>query len=137
MESLVFHDYASTDPLDFYYILGNAAPGSSSDVILRIGNTSDTYQAEDVKVSIKKQYSWQSLWLSVDGDAFFASIEIGDIPPDSLSPPFWLRRVTASSDGDGTRFAILDAKPSAWTTSAATGTSDNVGLSTPDNPPSE
>ena len=134
MESLVFYDYLSADPITSLTI-GLVAPRSSDDTTLRIGNDSDTYQAEDVIVSVVDNGDGDQLWLSLDGDNFAASVLIGDIPPNSVSGPFWLRRVTPSTQADDTCTAELSALSAAWTYAADTGTSDNVPLATPDNPP--
>lgn len=136
MESLVFYDYVTTDPITAL-ALGVVAPRSSDDTVLRIGNTSDTYQAEDITVSVVSTGDDHQLWLSLDGDVFTASILVGDVPPNSLSGPFWLRRVTASTEPDGDCTAVIAAVPAAWTSTVDAGITENIPLATPDNPPDD
>lgn len=136
MESLVFYDYVTTDPITSLE-LGVVAPRSSDDTVLRIGNTSDTYQAEDIVVAVEGVGDDHQLWLSTDGDSFASSIVVGDVPPNSLSGPFWLRRVSASTEPDGDCSAVLSAVPTAWTSTADAGATESIALATPDNPPND
>lgn len=134
MDNLVFHDYTSGAGVTAVD-LGAVAPSSSDDTMLRVANTSTTFQAENVTVSLSGEHASQ-IWLSADGDSFAATLDLGDIPPDSISAPFWVRRVTPSS-GVGSCTASLTATPQSWKYTLDTSTSDNVALHTPDNPPDE
>lgn len=130
MESLAFYDPVTvTSPAAF--ALAAAAPGSSDDIQLRVLNTSELYQAEDVTVTVSGADSGE-LWLSLDGDVFTASIAVGDIPPGAACALFYLRRVTASTAGFGSRTAQLSAVPASWSNPADTSISDNVPLETGD-----
>lgn len=133
MENLTFRD-ADAEDVDTVY-LGPVGPSSSDDTILRLANTNATFQAQDVTVIVSGADADQ-LWLSLDGDYFAASIDLGDIPPDSSSGPFWVRRVTPST-ATGDCAATLTATPASWKYTLDTSTSDNVPLSTPDNPPDD
>lgn len=126
METLLFFDQdanAGTTALS----LGTVAPHSSDDTQLNVVNGSDLYQAQDVTVTVSGDDAIQ-LWLSLDGDTFTASINLGDIAPRSASPTFWLRRVT--SDDTGACTAALTATPAAWTDPIDTSTSTNIPLDT-------
>lgn len=136
METLVFYEYTTSDVLiglDF----GAVAPRSSADTMLRIGNPSDIYQAEDVIVTVADDADGGQLWISLDGDVFGTSIDLGDVPPNSVSGPFWLRRVTASTQADGECAATLRAYPTAWVYPIDNNASQNMPLNTPDNPPDD
>jgi hypothetical protein len=109
--------------------IGTVAPSSSDDTPLRLLNTSDQFQAEDVTVAATGTDAVQ-LWLSLDGDSFAASINIGDIPPSGTSDTFWLRRVTPSTSATGGRSAALSATPAAWTAPVDTSSTDNIPLDT-------
>ena len=126
MEALMFYSSTMTELTDLN--LGDAAPGSSADYALRIFNSSDLYQAEDVTVTVSGDDAIQ-LWLSVDDEVFSDTISVGDIAPGSASEIFWLRRVSASDDG-GVNNAILSAVPAAWTSPVDTTPSTNVPLET-------
>lgn len=136
MDSLRFYDYASADSIEVLEI-GKVAPRSSDDTTLRIGNLSETYQAEDVTVVVEDAGDGAQIWLSLDGDIFGATIAVGDIPPNSISGPFWMRRVTPSTQPDGAYGASLSASASSWTYAADTGASESLPLATPDNPPND
>lgn len=128
MNSLTFYD-VSTVSTPTTLTLDDAAPGSSDDTMLRVLNTSDLYQAEDVTVSLTGPDAIQ-LWLSTDGDTFTASIEVGDIAPGGTSATFWLRRVTPTTHSPGTCTAQLTATPTAWTSPVDTSGSTNIPLDT-------
>lgn len=127
MDSLRFYDVGNTATIDTTLAIGTVAPSSSDDTELRLQNTSDLYQAEDVTVTITGPDAVQ-LWLSADGDTFGPSINLGDIPPGGISPAFWLRRVTPSTSPVSTRTAALSAQPVGWTTYMDTSASDNVPI---------
>jgi hypothetical protein len=107
--------------------LSNVAPSSSADSGLWITNDSD-YRAEDVVVQVSGTNSNQ-LWLSLDGITFTPSIDVGDISPGGASIPFWLRRVTASTDALGGCSASIVATPASWTIPIDDSTSTNIPLS--------
>jgi hypothetical protein len=107
--------------------LGNVAPGSSDDSGVWITNDSD-YRAEDVTVTVSAVNDGDQLWLSLDGDSFSASIDVGDVAPGGASVPFWIRRVTASTDPIGGCSGTVVATPAAWTIPIDTSTSDNIPL---------
>lgn len=124
MDALSFYDVdnvALITTLD----LGEVAPSSSDDITLRVVNISDQHQADDVTVSTDAP----GLLLSVDGEVFTASIDVGGIVPKGTSAPFVLRRVTASTEHGGGS-ATLTATPAAWTGSFDQSTSDNIPLDT-------
>lgn len=128
METLAFYDVATvSNPTTLS--LGTAAPGSSDDILLRVSNLSDLYQAEDVTVEVAGTDSLQ-LWLSLDGDVFVTGIAVGDIPAGGSSQPFWLRRVTASDAAPGGYQAVLSATPTGWTHPVDTSASVNIALDT-------
>lgn len=105
-----------------------AAPSSSDDILLRIANTSDLYQAENVVVSCDGSQDGRDLWLSLDGADFSASIEVGDILPGGLSLAFTLRRVSPSDTGVGLKQCTLKATPAGWTNPIDTSSSDDIPL---------
>lgn len=129
------------DTLRFYVVetasvmtafdLGTVGPASSDDTRVRVQNTSDSYQAEDVTVSVAGTDAVQ-LWLSLDGDVFTPTVTLGDIAPGANSSTFWLRRVTPSSTAAGTCTAGLTATPAGWTSAADTSTSENTFITTED-----
>jgi hypothetical protein len=126
VESLVFYtyqDYQLLTQFDF----GPVAPRSSDDVQMQVINTSQSYQAADVIVNVDDGDDAAQLLLSLEGDTFGVSINVGTIPPGAGCVPFWLRRVTPS-DATGIGSASLLATPTAWTEPVDTSTSDNVGL---------
>jgi hypothetical protein len=107
--------------------IGTVGAGSSDDTILRIYNTSDAATAEDVTLSLDGDQQEQ-LYLSLDGDIFGTSIDLGDIPPSGFSPVFTLRRVTASVTVDGPCAADLVITPVGWSTTADQSISTNIAL---------
>lgn len=126
MDSLIFYtydDYTERTTLD----LGAVAASSSDDQTLQVINTSDSYQAQSVTVSVGGDNADQ-LFLSTDGDTFYPSITVGDISPGAGCPYFYLRRVTPSSAATGTFSATLNAAPAAWTGITDTATSTNIAL---------
>jgi YbbR domain-containing protein len=131
MEALAFFDvYANATTTGI--AIGNVTPSSSDDTQLRVYNTSDLYQAHEVTVTIDGPNDGQ-LYLSVDGDEFTASIDIGDIPPGAYSSTFTMRRVTNRMTQDQDYTATLVATPTAWTDPAGANASNNVPLDTSDN----
>lgn len=129
------------DTLRFYIVdtaavvttfdIGTVGPASSDDTRVRVQNTGDTYQAEDVIVSVAGPDAIQ-LWLSLDGDVFTPTVTLGDIAPGANSSTFWLRRVTPDGTAGGSYTADLIATPAGWTSAADTSTSDNVPITTED-----
>jgi len=130
METLAFY-LVETISMVTALDLGTVAPQSSDDTQLRVLNLSDLYQAKDVSVSLTGTDAVQ-LWLSVDGDTFADSVALGDIPPGATSATFWLRRVTASTDGPGGYAAALAAVPAGWSSPTDTSTTPNIPLDTKD-----
>ena len=133
MESLQFFEYAGAAVVDLLD-LGTVAPSSSDDSQYFVYNNSDVYQASDVTVTtttISGQVSDQ-LFLSLDGEAFATSIDLGQVPPNGSSLPFWLRRVTPSTADLGQQSAFLSALPGSWTAPVDTSADDDVALETPD-----
>lgn len=128
METLVF--FSATEATALSAVdLGAVAPRSSDDTALRVHNTSDLYQAQDVTVTVSGSDADQ-LWLSLDGDVYTASVDLGDIPPGAGSPVFWLRRVTAHDTPTGACAGQVAAAPAAWTSTVDTSTTANVPLDT-------
>lgn len=143
MNFLEFYVSTSAEPLG-NLSLGDCTPGSSDDFVLRVGNVSSDLQAQDVTVGIDADSTTQGdqLWLSLDGDVFTASVAIGDIPPGSISAPFFLRRITPSTFDNGGIwptgcFARVTASAADWIYPLDTSSSENVALATPDNPPDD
>lgn len=127
MSALVFYDIENAVQITALN-LGTVAPSSSDDTMLRLFNTDDNYQADNVTIAATGSDAIQ-LWLSTDGDVFTASITVGDIAPNGSSPPFWLRRVTPA-DAAPTGNAALAATPASWSTTLDSTTSNNVFLDT-------
>lgn len=106
--------------------LGTVGLASSDDTRLRIYNPSDTYQADDVVVSSENA---DMLLLSLDGDTFGPTAELGDLPPQGISDTFVMRRITASTANYGVLVtARLSAEPGAWVPPIDTSPSDNIPL---------
>lgn len=133
MDNLVFYDNddhsTEIDDLDY----GPVAPASSDDTSLFVFNDSDTYQANDVIVTLDGDDADQ-LWLSLDGEVFGTTVDVGDIPPNAGSAGFVLRRVTASTIATGACSAELIATPGSWSSPIDVSLSTNIGLDA-DNPP--
>src|SRR4051794_9825245 len=73
---------------------------SSGDLTLIVKNQSGLYTASDVTVTIEDTTvagARTQFLLSLDGISFTASLDLGDMPPNSVSTTFWLRRTTAST----------------------------------------
>lgn len=128
MDSLVFYTWTDFEPITATLNLGSIAARSSDDLMLQVVNGSDTYQARDVSVTVSGADA-QQLYLSLDGDDFAASIEVGSIAPGSGCTPFWLRRVTPSTF-TGAATATLSATPTEWTHPVDVTASTNVALGT-------
>lgn len=129
MDALTFYAVESASTITDLD-LATVAPASSDDTRLRVQNTSDTYQAEDVIVSVSGTDAIQ-IWLSTDGDSYSPGIALGDIPPGGSSLTFWLRRVTPSTAA-GDCSAVLTATPGGWTNAADSSVSDNIPITTED-----
>jgi hypothetical protein len=133
MDNLVFYDNddhsTQIDDLDY----GAVAPASSDDTSLFVFNDSDTYQANDVVVTLDGDDADQ-LWLSLDGEVFGTTVEVGDIPPNAGSAAFVLRRVTASTTSTGPCTAELIATPGSWSSPIDITLSTNIGLDVADPP---
>jgi hypothetical protein len=109
MEALAFWGYV--EPVEISLLeFETVAPGSSDDVRLRVVNLSDTYTAAGVTVAVADT---DQLFVSSDGDVFTVSIDLGSLPPTSMSAPFWLRRVTPSTAA-GEYTGIVRAEVDAW-----------------------
>lgn len=131
MDALRFYD-VETATVAVSLSLGTVAPASSDDTLLRVQNISDLYQAEDVTVQVSTGPDAVQLWLSADGDRFSSSIDVGAVPPGGYSPPFWLRRVTPSTNVGGACNAALQASCASWSNPVDTSLSTNVPISTED-----
>lgn len=134
MDDLIFYDFATNEDIPSLD-LGNVAPRSSGDLAFRVFNPNTTYQAQSVVVSVVDAADGDQLWLSVDGDTFGTVVDVGSIAPSSTSSPFVLRRVTASTQANGACSGEITAKPTAWLSASDSGTSEDLPLYTPDNPP--
>lgn len=129
------------DTLSFYNVetgaiitnldLGAINRCTSADTQLRIYNNSTAYQCEQVTISATGVNADQ-LWLSTDGDVFYASVLVGDIPPRSYSPVFTLRRVTPLSAPEQAYTAGLSALPVGWISPVDSTTSGITPLDTSD-----
>lgn len=133
MDALIFYDVANTVTATTLN-LGTVAPATSDDTQLRVYNSSGSYEAGDVTVSITGTDA-DDLYLSTDGISFTATAQVGDIPPGGFSPIFWMRRITDSFSFTGsTCSATLQAIPASWTSpDDAVGTSEFIPLDTSDN----
>lgn len=107
---------------------GAVAPSSSDDVLFRIVNVSDLYQADDVTVTVGGNNAAQ-LHLSLDGDNFYPEVNVGDVPPGGMSIAITMRRVTPANS-QTTCTATLTATPASWSDPVDTSTSDDVPLET-------
>jgi len=132
MDDLAFYDYADPSAAITALNLGTVAPRSSADSLLLIYNGSDSYQANDVTVTVTGDDADQLL-LSLDGDSFTVSIDVGTIAPNATSPAFYLRRVTPSTAA-ASGSARLDTVPASWSDPVDISASDNIGLDV-DSPP--
>lgn len=130
MDSLSFYDVES-GALITTLDLGAINRCTSDDTQLRVYNNSTSYQSEQVTVSATGTDEGQ-LWVSNDGDRFYASVLLGDIPPQSYSPPFTLRRVTPLSAPEQAFTASISALPVGWTSPVDTTTSGVTPLDTSD-----
>lgn len=132
MDALVFYDVSTAiavTTLD----LGTVAAASSDDTQLRIYNTSGSYQANDVVVSVTGSNNLD-LYLSTDGLLFTATAEVGDISPGGYSPVVWMRRITDHFASAGVRSATVQVTPGSWSNPTVdSGTSDITPLDTSDN----
>lgn len=130
MESLSFYEVEKAAEITGL-VLGTVAPSSSEDLMLKVVNDSDIYQASEVSVSVTGDDAVQ-LWLSADGDTFGPTLELGDISPGGNSDAFWLRRVTVSTEPAAGCTATLAAVPAAWKDPIDTNASDNIPLTVED-----
>ncbi len=134
MNFLVFYDAADATTAITISNLGTCAPGSSADSQYFVYNTSDSFQANDVTITLAGPQADQ-IWLSLDGDRFTASVELGDIAPNAGSLPLYLRRVTPTGTAQGAACAAqLIATPSSWSDAVDYSLSTNIGLEDPDAP---
>lgn len=94
MDALTLWGFAVDAEIDTF-TLGGAPRRSSADWRFKVKNLSSTYTAKDVSVHIDGDEAWQLL-LSLDGDSWAATVELGDLFATGVSQPIWLRRVTPS-----------------------------------------
>lgn len=107
---------------------GSIAKSSSDDILFRIVNASDLYQADDVTVEVGGNQADQ-LYLSLDGDNFYPQVTVGDITPGGMSTAITMRRVTPATS-PASCSASLTATPASWSDPVDTSTSDDVPLET-------
>lgn len=105
--------------------LGLVAPSSSDDTMMRIANLDYDNQASGVAVSVTD--TTKSLYVSVDGVVFGSTVDLGTVPPQAASVPFWVRRVTASTVTAGNYTANLTAVATAWSLPADYNPDDTLG----------
>jgi hypothetical protein len=130
VDSLSFYD-VETGLLVTGLDLGAVNRSTSDDTTMRVYNNSSAYQCENVTVLIIGSAADQ-LWLSDDGEVFTATIEVGDIPPQSYSPIFTLRRVTGQTATEQAFTAGLRAYPADWVSPVDSTTSGVTPLDTSD-----
>ncbi len=116
-----WHPYRDEELSEDYLPWGVVAPGSSADKTVRVRNLSPHYTAAGVVVSVTEMglaeptraVAPQHL-LSMDGQRFAATAQVGTIAPGAISGPVTVRRVTAvdADPGDGD-FQLL-AHPTEW-----------------------
>lgn len=88
------------------------APRSSEDYVYRAKNRSTVYTAHNIEVSFSGD---ASEWLvSLDGEVYTSSVNIGDLEPLALSGAIWLRRVTPSDASIGGRGCTLNIVAESW-----------------------
>lgn len=109
MDGLAFLEYAATD-LSVNLQFGRVGRGSSDDTALRVVNTNSQYSAAEITVTVDSD----QLWLSLDGDVFSTTVNVGTLPPNAGSAPFYLRRVTPSDADESYTQATITATPSSW-----------------------
>ena len=115
MDGLAFYTYEYLTAAS-ELLFGSVAPGSSDDDVMRIVNIDTQYVANDVTVRVQAASAdADQLWVSVDGDSFAESVDIGDLPPGSASPPVWIRRVTPAATANGAKTGAIEAFPASWT----------------------
>ncbi len=101
---------------------GTVARGSADDISFRIRNTSATYDANNVTVSLiasgtpGSPAAQTQHFLSDDGYIFTASATISSIPAATMTTQLWLRRVTPSTATTGGPFGFqITATAESWT----------------------
>lgn len=94
-------------------ILGTAGSGSSGDVTFQVINQSTLYTAASVIVSITGANS-NDLLISLDGQEFAATVELGDMVPGAISPVIYLRRVTPAAQATGLKSAEIQLTTTSW-----------------------
>lgn len=126
--SLTFwHPVDDGPPADSYLLEGMIAAGSSGDVRLRVHNDSDLYAAAAVVVAVGAPADTDladasgEYLLSGDGATFTATITLPDLPPQAVSEPFTLRRVTPPDTPVGVYGYQLFATATTWRPAAAGG----------------
>lgn len=112
MDRLALWGFAVDAELDTF-TLGDAPRRSSADWRFRVRNMSGTYIAKAVTVHLEGDDATQLL-LSLDGDTWAASAELGDVNAFSVSGPIWLRLVTPSTADTGASTATVRVHADHW-----------------------
>lgn len=95
---------------------GSVPKRSSEDQLFRVKNESAQYTAQAVVISLEDvtaDTAAQYL-LSVDGQSFAATANLGDLHAQALSPTVWLRRATPSTSATGALECKIRAHATAW-----------------------
>lgn len=95
---------------------GTVPPRSSGDVKIRVKNESTQYTAHDVTVSLEDVTAGAAarFLLSLDGNAFTATVNLGDLPATAISAVVWIRRATPSDAATGPTNCQLRVHATAW-----------------------
>lgn len=124
--SLDFWHPLDDEAIDESYLpVAEVAQGSSADVRLRVRNSSDTYTAQAITVATAAPLDTSAgdasgqFLLSADGQVFAAALDLGDLAPQQISDPIWLRRVTSPDSQTGTYAFLLTATAGSWSSSTA------------------
>lgn len=115
-----WHPTDNAELTETYLPAGNVAAGSSTDVRLRVKNTSTDYTASDVTVAVAGPADPAAAdgspmhLLSVDADTFTPSVPVGDLAAGQVSDPVTVRRTTAPDAAAQTYAYTLTATAGGW-----------------------
>ncbi len=104
-----------------YLAWGEIPRVSSEDRVLRVKNLSYTYTAHEVTIRFTEQGIGDPLrsvaaqhYLSLDGETFTATVNVGNLDPQAMSEIVTVRRVTAPDADLGFGDVQLIAEAAAW-----------------------
>ena len=86
---------------------GSQPPGSSNDLPVRVVNLSAQYNAEAVTAALDSTGDGAQLLLSLDGETFTTSLDLGAIPAGAASQALYIRRSTPTAAPTGARTGHL------------------------------